>query len=121
MACFRTLEREEFGSVQSKLFPKYALLNTALSIVMITAQWRLGWDWSNWNCLALVGTWLINEANLLYLFPKQIDALEEKAAEKNEDKKKALQKKFGKFHGISMLLNFTAMALNWYTLFTTPL
>ncbi len=60
----------------------------------------------------LLGATVCNLANWLALFPMQIRKLEEKKAEKDEAKQEQLHKKFGMYHGISMLVNTFSMVAN---------
>ena len=71
-------------------------------------------SWTSTSPLLLLTSLALNCLNTLILFPVQIGALEaiKQAKDDQGDRTKKLRKRFGMFHGISMLVNMAAMALN---------
>ncbi|KEZ46882.1 hypothetical protein SAPIO_CDS0218 [Scedosporium apiospermum] len=127
---FRTLARPQFAAVQSHLFPIYFSLQTAApAILALTYPGNknsgLGLsgilDAANrWTVLAPLATiFATSLLNLLVLLPATGKVMEKRRLQEKKDGKKswepaphsqemvALNKEFGKLHGISSLLNLT--------------
>ena len=138
LTMFRTLKRRTFGKVQSKLFPKYAILNTSCSLMALVTYLHLnnirptdGFSkiCGKWEGLMLTYNLLSNVANSLYFIPAttnlmfQIHARENalgledevgqtsplKRSDKSTDEDKNILKKFNINHGISMLMSLVSM------------
>ncbi|SPO00526.1 uncharacterized protein DNG_03274 [Cephalotrichum gorgonifer] len=127
---FRTLERPQFAAVQSKLFPIYFSLQTAVpAILAITHPGNSGallnldgiLDPAN-RLTALVpiaAMFTSALVNLVAVLPATTEVMAKRRQQEKKDGKKsydpaphsqemlALNKKFGKLHGISSLLNLT--------------
>ena len=135
---FRSLKRRTFGNVQSKLFPKYASLNTACSFIALATFLKLR-NLSPTESISVIGGTLeggaliscliSNVLNSIYFIPATTNlmfllhkrerelGLEDKVGgtspmktEPNatEEDKKVL-KKFNIHHGISMLLSLVSV------------
>lgn len=138
LTMFGTLTRRTFGRVQSKLFPKYATLNTSCSLIAFGTYFHLnnlGHTGSffkvceKWEGLMLVYGLLANISNSLYFIPvttrltfevhtrEIVLGLEDRVGERSPlrksdkatDEDKAVLKKFYIIHGISMLMSLIAM------------
>ena len=138
LTMFRTLKRRTFGKVQSKLFPKYAILNTSCSLMALVTYLHLnnigptdGFSkiCGKWEGLMLTYNLLSNVANSLYFIPATTDlmfqiharenalGLEDevgqtsplKRSDKSTDEDKNILKKFNINHGISMLMSLVSM------------
>src|SRR3970040_1722815 len=110
---FKSLPRETFGLVQSKLFPAYYLISYICGMVLVVT-YRLLHPMKSWvsqDCVkitALCLMLLFSVLQGLWIGPKVGQLrVERQAAEQLKDtaKVEALSKKFGKAHGISSLLN----------------
>lgn len=110
---FKSLPRDVFGLVQSKLFPSYYLISYVAGAFLVVSYHLLHplKDYSPQDCVkitALCLMLLFSLAQGLWMGP-QVGRLrlERQAAEQAKDplKVEALSKAFGKAHGISSLLN----------------
>ena len=135
---FRTLPRRTFGNVQSKLFPKYALLSTSCSLLALATYLQLNGIGPTEGLSQVCGTWeglmliyglLGNVANSLYFIPattrlmfdihtreRLLELKDEigttsplKTSDKATDEDKNLLKKFNVNHGLSMLMSLISM------------
>ncbi|XP_059098394.1 uncharacterized protein LOC131892598 [Tigriopus californicus] len=113
----RHLERQTFSDIQSRLFPKFGLIGTSGSMIALVAQQLLaGQGLGSMVSKVLLANLLGNVLNTGLLFPKQISALAQMRDATNDDDKARFRKTFGMFHGISMLVNFSAFAMNCWML-----
>ncbi|KAG2441228.1 hypothetical protein HYH02_010071 [Chlamydomonas schloesseri] len=126
---FKNLPRQTFGKVQSKLFPQYFALTAGSNLLALATLWLAGAGTTPAGTRALValGVSLVGLlANWLYLEPictdlmfqrYDIENLPEKT-DADKDKIAALYKQFGKWHGISSLVNLVSfcvvVAHGWY-------
>lgn len=107
---FKNLPRQTFGKVQSKLFPIYFGLSSACSAIQLGVL-LFGAAGAPQKQLVLLGlglassllSFLVVEPLCTRIMFRRYDL--ENAAERDEDKIKALAKQFGKWHGISSLIN----------------
>ncbi|ROT35696.1 hypothetical protein SODALDRAFT_283301 [Sodiomyces alkalinus F11] len=130
---FRVLERPSFSLVQSHLFPIYFTLQTALPAVLAltypgsnnpfgVASGIAGiFDGSKRYCtlLPIAAMFITGALNLFVLLPATKKVMAERHDQEKKDGKKSydaaphsqemqkLNKRFGKVHGISSLLNLT--------------
>lgn len=110
---FKSLPREMFGLVQSKLFPAYYLISYACGSILVVTYFILhptkGWtsqDWIKLSALCLMFGFSLAQG--LWIGPRVAQLrLDRQAAEesKNQSKISALSQEFGKAHGLSSLLN----------------
>jgi len=135
---FRSLKRRTFGKVQSKLFPKYAALNTTCSLTALVTYLHLNGIGpteglsqvcDKWEGVMLVYGLLGNLANSLYFISAttrlmyDIHARESalgledevgqmsplNTSEKATDEDRKLLKNFGISHGFSVLMSLISM------------
>ncbi|OAA58423.1 hypothetical protein SPI_06496 [Niveomyces insectorum RCEF 264] len=136
---FRTLPRPQFAAVQTKLFPIYFGLQTALPVVMaltypsggggrpqggIASLASLAAPANRFGFfLPLAAVGLTGLANLVVLLPATLECMQERYLQERKDGKKSydpgphsqamrdLNKRFGTLHGVSSLLNLTAFGM----------
>lgn len=106
---FKNLPRQQFGSLQAKLFPLYFQLGAGCTVAMALTASRMGVSVGP-SIVSLVATL----ANLLYLEPKATSVMfqrydRENLGLKNEAIDKDLKAQFGKLHGMSSLANLVAL------------
>jgi len=138
---FRVLPRPQFATLQSALFPVYFSLQTALPIVAaLTFPGEKGLTSTGPSSLAgvlapenrlttllpLATVFVTGLANLVYLGPKTVKVMEERRKQATRDGKQsydppphskemtALNKKFGKLHGYSTLVNLAGLLATIY-------
>ncbi|KAK4056341.1 hypothetical protein OIO90_002785 [Microbotryomycetes sp. JL221] len=114
---FKALPRQQFGHLQSKLFPKFFLLQAAASGLLLHWHRRAGKlhraSWNAWLLTVMVSTGLLN---LLFVGPwttaimKRRHKLERLEGKSYSDKPASsamteLNKKFGIAHSVSSLAN----------------
>ncbi len=114
---FKNMPRQMFGKVQSKLFPMYFALHAG-SIVVCAGCLAFGAAGAGAiakPAAVSLGTALVSSLlNLLVLEPRATEVMFaryalENAPTRDEQKIKQLMKEFGKFHGISSLVNLVSM------------
>ncbi|KAL5604531.1 hypothetical protein BROUX41_002486 [Berkeleyomyces rouxiae] len=130
---FRTLERPDFAAVQQKLFPIYFSMQTftplVLALTFPASALRdvaggvagVAHAANRWGVLApLLAMMACGAANLLVVEPLVTQCMLERRAQEKKDGKRsydpaphsaamtALNKRFGKLHGISSVLNLGA-------------
>lgn len=117
--CFKHMPREEFGSLQSKIFPIYFLGQAAMPVLIgITSPLSLGFTTSLLGMSAAAGAlnsfWVLPAAHDIRDQRKKLVA--EKAHEQVVDgqvqaseEMKKLNKQFGTYHGISSALNLVSV------------
>ncbi|CAL5220682.1 g2731 [Coccomyxa viridis] len=113
---FKNMPRQMFGRVQAKLFPQYfATATAAIVLQMGTLAFGTPTGIARAQLITLGVALLTGVANWLYIEPVATDlmferyALENAEGERDGAKIKALYKQFGKFHGISSLLNLVGL------------
>lgn len=115
---FKTLPREDFGKLQNKIFPWYFLGQT-LSPILLSLTTPLKLCPFTKGLLAIAS--ITGAINYFYLLPKcqglkdertklVKDNLHEKDGKETEEYIK-LSKQFGKFHGISLLVNTLSISV----------
>lgn len=138
LTMFRALKRRTFGRVQSKLFPKYAMLNTSCSLLALVTYLQLNeigpteglsLVCEKWEGLMLLSGLLGNLANSLYFIPattqlmfkiharENLLGLEDeigqmsplKDSDKATDDDKKLLTNFQISHGFSMIMSLVSM------------
>ncbi|KAL7523853.1 hypothetical protein ACHAWF_000693 [Thalassiosira exigua] len=111
---FQNLPRRVFGTLQSKLFPLYFQLCSAmvgLQIITLTAMPDI---LSKTSEVSLAVAFVATLLNLLYLEPTSTRvmfnrySLEDDGKRESEEYERAA-KRFGKFHGMSSLANLVAL------------
>ncbi|KAG2423876.1 hypothetical protein HXX76_014930 [Chlamydomonas incerta] len=126
---FKNLPRQTFGKVQAKMFPQYFALTAGSNLLALATLWLAGAGTTPSGSRALValGVSLAGLlANWLWLEPictdlmfqrYDIENIPEKT-DADKDKIAALYKQFGKWHGISSLVNLVSfcvvVAHGWY-------
>ncbi|KAF5837336.1 hypothetical protein DUNSADRAFT_4495 [Dunaliella salina] len=133
LTMFKNMPRQMFGRVQSVLFPKYFALTTGCNAVLLgslllpLASSSTAPSPATTSAAAVLGVGLLcSVGNFLLIEPKttklmfQRYDIENKPNKTEDDKNQiqALYKQFGKWHGISSLLNLiitgTAVSHGWY-------
>jgi hypothetical protein len=112
IVAFRNLPRQTFGKLQSKLFPKYFVVTGFAPAFMMATLYYLTGGAPPMHEMRLLGISALTAVlNLVVAEPAATDvmfkryALENAEGERDEESIKALKKQFGKWHGISSLLN----------------
>ncbi|KAJ9530033.1 hypothetical protein QJQ45_023311 [Haematococcus lacustris] len=115
LTMFKHMPRQTFGRVQSALFPQYFTLTTGCNILLLGSLLLCGAPGpaTTSAALALGGALACSMANMLWVEPVatrlmfQRYDIENKPNKSEEDKAQiaVLYKSFGKYHGISSLLN----------------
>ncbi|KAL2223141.1 hypothetical protein M432DRAFT_39075 [Thermoascus aurantiacus ATCC 26904] len=138
---FRTLPRPQFSTLQSAIFPVYFSLQTALPIVAAltfpgernvfgvgpsSISGVLAPENRYTTLLPLATVFVTGITNLLVLGPKTVKVMEERKQQEVRDGKKsydppphskemtALNKKFGRLHGLSTLVNLFGLLATMY-------
>lgn len=112
---YRNLPRKTFGTLQSRLFPKYFNLGAITLLIQLITLKSLPLAESANATKALSLAFCMTFFNLFYLEPSATNImfkryeLEEEKGGKDSEKYKKLVGKFGKFHGISSLTNLIAL------------
>jgi hypothetical protein len=114
---FKSLPRELFGLVQSKLFPAYYLISYVCGTVLVVTYHLLHplKNYVTQDCVKITALCLMLLFSLgqgLWIGPKVATIrVERQAAEEAKDQPKveALSKEFGKAHGISSLFNLVVI------------
>ncbi|GAA6064125.1 hypothetical protein JCM10212_006764 [Sporobolomyces blumeae] len=117
LIAYRTLPRQQFGNLQSKLFPRYFALQATGSLALLGLYHRAGKliksDRNMWVLAVMLGT---SAANWLVVGPwttavmkkrhrrERIEGKDYNAADVSPEMK-ALNKRFGALHGVSSMLN----------------
>eukprot|EP00879_Flechtneria_rotunda_P007162 GHRR01007516.1.p1 GENE.GHRR01007516.1~~GHRR01007516.1.p1 ORF type:complete len:223 (+),score=77.89 GHRR01007516.1:460-1128(+) len=119
LTMFKSMPRQMFGRVQSKLFPQYFALTTAANLVLLAAYYMGGVTSAPANAVATLGVsaaaslanWLFIEPKTTTLMFQRYD-IENKPSKTGDDEAqiKQLYKKFGMWHGISSLSNLVVLA-----------
>ena len=129
---FKSLPRETFGLVQSKIFPTYYWISYLCGTLLVVTYHLLHplKNYVSQDCIkitALCLMLLFSLAQGLWIGPKVSQLrLERQAAEENQDlpKVEVLARQFGKAHGISSLFNLivilsgTVYLVYWFREFT---
>ena len=126
---FKTLPRDLFGLVQSKLFPPFYIISYICGTVLIVSYHFLNPNKPNnpQDCVKITALYLmllLSLAQGMWIGPKTAKLrLDRIAAEDSKDtaKVEALKGEFGKAHGISSLINLLVILsglvyLIYYTL-----
>ncbi|KAI5859391.1 hypothetical protein GGS23DRAFT_325305 [Durotheca rogersii] len=128
IAAFRVLERPQFAVLQRAVFPSYFGIQAAVPVVLALTYpsnrsagtaWGFGGVFhasNRWGVLLPLGLMtLTGVVNLIYFLPEtnKITALrraqEKKDGGQNSKEMAALNKQFGKLHGISSLFNLITL------------
>lgn len=127
LTMFKAMPRQMFGRVQSKLFPLYFALTTGANILMLATLGLLRASPAptsvlTWLAASLAGSlvnWLFIEPKCTGVMFQRYD-LENKEIKTEQDqaKIKGLYKQFGKWHGISSMINLVVLCAGfahlWY-------
>lgn len=119
LIAFKTLPYENFSSLQSKVFPIYFSLQTLLSLFLLLSKPVDFEDISTTANVTLAIAFIGACSNLLILSPKTHQVMEARKRQEGIDGKsckdpdpspemQALNKRFAKFHGVSVLFNMAA-------------
>ncbi|KAL2816786.1 hypothetical protein BDW59DRAFT_153055 [Aspergillus cavernicola] len=128
---FRVLPRPQFASLQAKTFPTYFAIQTALPVVVALTASRadkpLGISGllepeNHFKVLLPLATAFVTGlVNFVFLRPLTVDTMRERKHQETRDGKKsydpaphskemvALNKKFGRLHGMSSLVNMVTL------------
>eukprot|EP00527_Entomoneis_sp_CCMP2396_P006058 CAMPEP_0198144144 /NCGR_PEP_ID=MMETSP1443-20131203/13542_1 /TAXON_ID=186043 /ORGANISM="Entomoneis sp., Strain CCMP2396" /LENGTH=267 /DNA_ID=CAMNT_0043807495 /DNA_START=77 /DNA_END=880 /DNA_ORIENTATION=- len=114
LTMFKNLPRKMFGTLQSKLFPKYFALCSATLVLQLLTLPSLGLPQS--RSMRTLGVGLaFTLLNQLYLEPKSTSIMFERyrlddiPGGQDTDEYKKLRAEFGKLHGMSSLTNLIAL------------
>ncbi|KAJ9098365.1 hypothetical protein QFC20_005990 [Naganishia adeliensis] len=140
IVAFRTLPRQAFGLLQSRVFPVYFLSNTLLATVLLTLDFKLRPDlitnlkrlplatllalnsrhfWGSTAGLGVVamtmnlvnGVWVAPKTSEVMFERHRLERLEGRVSEKHPSgEMKYLNKQFQTLHSISSVLNMGALA-----------
>ncbi|KAJ5601384.1 hypothetical protein N7510_010918 [Penicillium lagena] len=134
---FRALPRPQFASFQAAIFPIYFSMQTALPVVVALTASRGGQavglsgltapEHRFSTLLPMATVAVTGLINLFVLRPMTINVMRERKAQETRDGKRsydpaphskemiALNKKFGRVHGMSSLINLVSLiATVWY-------
>ncbi|KAJ5390055.1 uncharacterized protein N7496_001123 [Penicillium cataractarum] len=137
IVAFRALPRPQFATLQTAIFPVYFSMQTALPVVVALTASRGGQALglsgliapeNRYNTLLPMATVAITGLiNLFVLRPLTVKTMRERKHQETRDGKKsydapphskemvALNKKFGRIHGLSSLVNLVSLiATVWY-------
>ncbi|KAI2792517.1 hypothetical protein POX_b02555 [Penicillium oxalicum] len=137
IVAFRALPRPQFATLQTAIFPVYFSMQTALPIVVALTASRHGQALglsglaapeNRFNTLLPMATVAITGLiNMFVLRPLTVKTMRERKHQETRDGKKsydapphskemmALNKKFGRIHGLSSLVNMVSfIATVWY-------
>ncbi|KAL4944788.1 hypothetical protein BDV06DRAFT_72668 [Aspergillus oleicola] len=129
---FRTLPRPQFAALQAKIFPTYFALQTALPVVVALTASRTGGQPLGVSgllesenhfkvLLPLATAFVTGLINFGVLRKMTVDTMRERKHQETRDGKKsydppphskemiALNKKFGRIHGLSSLVNLVTL------------
>ena len=115
VVAFRTLPRQTFGLLQSKLFPIYFMISSIAPAVLLASLHIATGGVIPARQVQLLGASVVaSAANLFFTEPTATHLMFERYALENakvrdEGKITALRKQFGKWHGISSLLNLVVL------------
>ena len=116
IVAFKNLPRQTFGKLQAKLFPKYFTVSAVAPALLLATLNYLCNGAPPTKQLTLLGISLGGSLmNLFFAEPAatrvmfQRYELENATGVREDDKIKALAKQFGKWHGISSLLNLIVL------------
>lgn len=124
LVAFKTLPYNHFGALQAKIFPPYFALQTVASAVLLLTK-PVGFEGNAANITLAIAT-LGGLLNMVVLSPLTRKVMELRKKQEGIDGKsckdpnpsadmKALNMRFGKIHGVSVLLNMAAfLALTFY-------
>ncbi|KAJ5439393.1 uncharacterized protein N7458_010391 [Penicillium daleae] len=137
IVAFRALPRPQFATLQTAIFPVYFSMQTALPVVVALTASRGGQALglsglvapeNRYNTLLPMATVAITGLiNMFVLRPLTVKTMRERKHQETRDGKKsydapphskemvALNKKFGRIHGLSSLVNLVSLiATVWY-------
>jgi len=122
---FANMDRLVFGDIQSKLFPKYGLVNSSLSFIAFMAYRKFSPDGSLTSLLSpgldLILSFLPCLLNYTLVFPitaKYMYDLRDAKKSNDKDLIKRAGMRFGLSHSLSLVLNFIPMMANLHFLYT---
>jgi len=117
---FLNMPRHQFGDVQARLFPKFAMVGISTGVLAL-ASYHIGHPGAfdlSWSLLA--GSLTANLLNGFYLFPLttkyqyELRAVDKQNEDKDKDEEavKAAKMRFGIAHGICNLVNMGSQVAN---------
>jgi hypothetical protein len=117
IVAFRNLPRQTFGKLQAKLFPKYFSVSAFAPILMLVTLHYLTGGAPPTKEMTLLGVSVgASLMNLFFTEPaatkvmfKRYELENQPAALRDDAQIKVLQRRFGKWHGISSLLNLIVL------------
>ena len=138
ITAYQTLERPHFSALQQRVFPRYFTMQTAFPLLIALTYPGAGLAGSSYHgVLAPANHWTVlyplttafvcGFLNLVFVGPKTSELIQLRKAQETRDGKKsidapphskemlALNKRFGRVHGASALLNIVSFAASiWY-------
>ncbi|KAJ5174751.1 uncharacterized protein N7482_000628 [Penicillium canariense] len=137
IVAFRALPRPQFATLQTAIFPVYFSMQTALPVVVALTASRggqalgisglLGPEDRFSTLLPMATVAITGLINMFVLRPLTVNTMRERKQQETRDGKKsydapphskemvALNKKFGRIHGLSSLVNMVSLiATIWY-------
>merc|ERR1740124_11495 len=112
---FSNMKREDFGDIQSRLFPKFGMVGTSTSFVALSA-YHLAHPVVDIVTKVLAVTAVSHVVQSFIFIPLTTRFMyERRTFEEGTVEHKAASKKFGMTHGVSMLLSYAAVGANlWF-------
>ncbi|VAX15696.1 hypothetical protein MNBD_NITROSPINAE01-100 [hydrothermal vent metagenome] len=123
-AIFKTLDRQTAGDVVGAIFPKYFMLGQICSVTALVTLALVGLS-TGFQSSVKIGIILLLVMGGIAAYSGMVNGPQARAvkedirAETDATKKAELKKKFGKLHGISMVLNIATLLLALSLLFFT--
>jgi len=123
---FLNMKRQDFGDIQSRLFPKFAMVGISTGIIAM-ATYQISHSSGDLNWYLLAGSLSANLLNGFYLFPLatkhmyqirvqdkiEVDESDAAAVAEVEQSRKAARMRFGVSHGICNLVNLGSQTANF--------
>jgi len=112
---FLNMPRQEFGNIQSRLFPKMGQVCVGTGVVSLASAILMTPGQPIWDTLS-APLWVslaCNALNALLVFPATTRLMFKlREHQEGTEARKKLGAKFGIAHGISVLINFVSMGAN---------
>ena len=115
---FLNMNRQKFGNIQARLFPKYGMVGMSASILALTSYHTLHPEPTLLTYLmaANVGSQLLQSYVLFPLVAKYQFRM--RLFDVDSAEYKAEYRKFGAGHGVTMLIEFFVIGVNLYFVYT---
>jgi len=115
---FLNMKKEDFGDIQSHLFPKFGMVGTSTSLVALVAYYHLARP-VNIVTKVLAATLVSHVVQSFVFFPLSAKFMyERREFEEGTVEQAAASKKFGMTHGASMLTNTLTTGANIWVFYS---